>query len=518
MATTSLQQYAQKPRVFILSDISNEPDDAESLCRYLLYANQFETEGLVACTSTWMKNTVHPEDMEKIIDAYAGAVDNLNQHVHPNWPYPSAEHMRSLVKKGAEVYYTYNSSSCSFLSHVKHAADQIQTYGMSAVGIDLPLSPGSQLLYDRILAPSTQPLWILCWGGTNTLAQALLKIDDKYPPEDSKRLLSRIRVHAISDQDDTGAWIRANFPDIFYIASIHGWNQYGLAAWTGISGDKYYGFDAGGPDFSKMEPSWIKENIQIGPLGSAYPDYMYIPEGDTPTFLYLIQNGLGVPECPDYGSWGGRYARTDISAEGLNSSHFSDAVDHVRVENRTYVSNHATIWRWRDAFQNDFAARIQWSMQSDFAKANHHPVVIVNGAKDLTPVRIDAEAGSTVILDAAGTYDPDGGKLNFKWWHYREPTATQWWVDAEVTQLLINPVDPESRKVEVMLPPPEKSAIDLATGKPVEKGQLLHLILEVTDNGTPSLTSYRRVLIQVTNKELRGAAGIETLAEGVKKL
>jgi hypothetical protein len=103
MATSKLQQFAQKPRVFILSDISNEPDDAESLCRYLLYANQFETEGLVACTSTWMKNKVCPQDMEKIVDAYAGAVENLNKHVHPDWPYPSAEHMRGLIKKGPEV-------------------------------------------------------------------------------------------------------------------------------------------------------------------------------------------------------------------------------------------------------------------------------------------------------------------------------------------------------------------------------------------------------------------------------
>jgi hypothetical protein len=102
----NLQTYAQRPRVFILSDISNEPDDAESLCRYLLYANQFETEGLVACTSTWMKNKVCPQDMEKIIDAYAGAVDNLNKHVHPKWLYPTADHMRGLIRKGAEVRLT----------------------------------------------------------------------------------------------------------------------------------------------------------------------------------------------------------------------------------------------------------------------------------------------------------------------------------------------------------------------------------------------------------------------------
>jgi len=398
-------------------------------------------------------------------------------------------------------------------------ANGTQTYGMLAVGTDIPLSEGGQLLYDRIIAPSTQPLWVLCWGGTNTLAQALLKLDDDFDPEDSKRLLSRLRVYAISDQDDTGAWIRNSFPDIMYIASVHGWNHYGMAAWTGISGDKYYGFDQGGPDFTKMEKSWIKENIQIGPLGSAYPDYLYIPEGDTPSFLYLVQNGLGVPDCPNYGSWGGRYVRTDISTEGLNSSHYSDAVDRVRVGERTYISNHATIWRWRDAFQNDFAARIKWSMEPEFAKANHHPVINISGFKGLAPAQVTAEAGSTVTLDASGTYDPDGGKLTFKWWHYREPTATTWSVHEEVMELAIRKLDDEGRKVRITLPPPGKSAVDVLTKEPVAQGQLLHLILEVTDDGTPCLTSYRRVLIQVTNKDLRGGKkGVDAINDAMKKL
>lgn len=127
MATQHVQTYAQKPRVFILSDISNEPDDAESLCRYLLYANQFQTEGLVACTSTWMKNKVCPEDMETIINAYAGAVDNLNQHVHPAWQYPSAESLRSLVRKGAEVSDAWQrSQACPSSFHIHVMADHLR--------------------------------------------------------------------------------------------------------------------------------------------------------------------------------------------------------------------------------------------------------------------------------------------------------------------------------------------------------------------------------------------------------
>lgn len=102
-SSPQFQSFPSKPRVFILSDISNEPDDAESLVRYLLYSNQFRTEGLVACTSTWMKSKVCSQDMHKIVDGYKKVVDNLNVHVHPDDPYPTAQYMRSLIKRGAEV-------------------------------------------------------------------------------------------------------------------------------------------------------------------------------------------------------------------------------------------------------------------------------------------------------------------------------------------------------------------------------------------------------------------------------
>jgi hypothetical protein len=480
--TARCVSFSQRLRVFILSDISNEPDDAESLVRFLLYSNQFDTEGLGAVTSNWMKTKVCPQDMHKIVDAYARAVENLNAHVHPSAQYPPAETLKGLIRSGASVY------------------------GMAAVGDNVRLSDAGKLLLERIRADDQRPLWVLCWGGTNVLAQVLFKIRKEFSEEEAKRLYTKLRVYAISDQDDTGAWLRSNFPSVFYIVSLHGWNQYGLAAWTGISGDNFYGFDKGGPDFSKMTKEWIKDNIQIGPLGSAYPNYMFIPEGDTPTFLYLIQNGLGVPERPDYGSWGGRYARNDISGNGLCSQHYHDAADTVvGLDGRTYRSNQATVWRWRDTFQTDFAARMQWTLSTDFSSANHHPVISVNGSQSVEPLHIECEASSTFTLDASATYDPDGDALAFKWWHYREPTATQWWVEAEVEELKIKNLNPKGSQVEVTLPPPEKCAVDLMSRQALEKGQILHLILEVTDSGSIPLTSYRRIIVQCTNKDLKGS-------------
>ncbi|KAJ5293839.1 hypothetical protein N7508_008660 [Penicillium antarcticum] len=483
-----LQSFPSKPRVFILSDISNEPDDAESLVRYLLYSNQLRTEGLTACTSTWMKNKVCPQDMHKIVDGYEKVVENLNAHAHPDDPYPTADHLRSLIKKGAE------------------------SYGMTAVGDTVALSEGAQALLERITTQENDtkndPLWILCWGGTNVLASALLHLSKTHSPEDSAKLRAKLRIYAISDQDDTGLWIRTTYPDLFYICSVHGWNQYGNATWTGISGDGWYGFDKGGPDPRMISAGWIKENIQIGVFGGCYPDFMFIPEGDTPTFLYLIQNGLGVPEKPGFGGWGGRYVSTHGGGSGV-SGHYSDTADEVvGLDGRSFQSNHATIWRWREAFQVDFAARMQWSLSSDLRDANHHPVAIVNRTSGPAPLELEVEAGAVFRLDASASYDPDPeDSLTFKWYQYKEPSATQWAVKYEVGELGVKPLNEAGSVVEVQMPPPGKCCVELISREAIATGQLLHLILEVKDNGVPALTTYRRIVIQAKNEKLLGGGG-----------
>ncbi|KAJ5654275.1 hypothetical protein N7490_001278 [Penicillium lividum] len=466
---STLLSIPDKPRVFILSDINNEPDDQESLTRYLLYSNQFKTEGICAVTSIWLQDEVHPEAMLAVIDAYGNVTHNLNQHAPFDAPYPSGEHMRSFVKSGPAIY------------------------GMKAVGKDIPLSDAGKLLFNRLQDQTDQPLWVLAWGGTNVLAQALYKIHAEFSTADAAFIRSKIRVYAISDQDDTGAWIRQQYPDIFYIASTTGWNQYGLAAWSGISGT----YDKGGPDLSKITPKWIRENIQIGSYGkTAYPDYEYIMEGDTPTFLYLIQNGLGVREHPEYGSWGGRYMKVTPSTV-LNFNHYADAADRViGLDNETYISNHATIWRWRDAFQNDFAARMQWSLPANVSRANHQPVISINGSVGLAPLNVSVEVGSKICLDAGATEDPDGDSLAFRWFQYKEPGADNWNVAGEVPELNIT-VSHEGRMVQVQIPD-EKLSCD-GMGFNPSGCWLLHLILEVTDNGYHPLTSYKRVLMQTTN-------------------
>lgn len=367
---------------------------------------------------------------------------------------------------------------------------------MDGVGDNVPLSEGAELLLQRVTSSSEDPLWILVWGGTNILAHVLNTIRNR---PDAAALRSKLRVYAISDQDDSGAWIRQQWPDIFYICSVHGWNQYFMSTWIGISG----AVDHGGPDPSKVSKEWLKEHIQIGPLGAQYPDVEYIMEGDTPTFLYLVQNGLGVSERPSYGSWGGRYLSVNVSDKGVPRGHHADTGDRViGMDGKLYHSNKATIWRWRDAFQRDFAGRMQWTLTDDFTKVNHHPIIGIDGNVGITPIQLEADAGSTIVLDASGTYDPDGDRLSFNWFQYVEPSAEQTYHFPEVSTLGIKKVNESGSKVEVTIAPPELSCILFREKKPIKRGLLLHLILEVTDSGSPPLTSYKRLLIQPINNNL----------------
>jgi hypothetical protein len=245
-----------------------------------------------------------------------------------------------------------------------------------------------------------------------------------------------------------------------------------MAAWTGISGDlmrpdKW-------PGAERVTNDWLARHIRKGPLGSLYPPHQYIMEGDTPSFLSLIPNGLNLPERPDYGGWGGRYVKSDLAA-----GHYGDSVDsYVAPDGALYASNQATIFRWREAFQSDFAARVSWSVAENAGQANHPPRPVVNGQPGLRPIELDARPGDRIQLDAAGSGDPDGDGLSYRWFQYAEPSG-----GFRPPRIAIE--GSTAAKASFVVP-----KLDAPTE--------IHVILEATDNGAPALTRYRRVVVAVT--------------------
>ena len=489
-ATPHTDPYVSRPRVIVMTDIANEPDDQMSLVRFLLYSNQFDVEGLVASTSTWMKTRVRPDVIHLVLDAYDKVQPNLLKHA-PG--FPTATELRRVVAPGQPAY------------------------GMAAVGPDKS-SPGAGLIIRAAGKADARPLWILAWGGTNTLAQALLSIRSTGTAEQVDSIVSKLRVYAISDQDDAGPWIRREFPTLSYIAapSTQDGEQYYFATWTGISGDRFYR-NSPGADFTTFSDEWVNAHIRDkGPLGRLYPIPCCIHEGDTPTFLGLIDNGLASAMSPTYGGWGGRYVWRQPNGEtrpfwtqggdsypGRDNSR--DTV--VGVDGRTYTSDQATIWRWRKAFQHDFAARMDWTIKGPGA-ANHNPRVVVNGKPETEPLVLDVQVGAPVTLDAAGTVDPDGDRLTFTWVYY--PEAGTGIPGQPVLERRRPPVGGADGPGQGGIPPaPAVGPREPPQRVVVENGNspraivvpkvagVAHVILAVEDTGTPSLTSYRRVILKM---------------------
>lgn len=448
-----------KHRLIVLSDIEAEVDDTQSFVRLLLYSNQIDIKGLIATTSVWKRTSVAPGSIVKVINAYRKVQPNLLTH---EAGFPEADALLKLVKSG------------------------LPKYGMAGVGEGND-SEGSDMIIKVLEENDERPLWISVWGGANTLAQALYKIKHSKTEADAKRLISKLRVYTISDQDDSGIWMRNNFPDLFYVVSPG--DDYGSATWTGINSF------IKGINNEKISNTWLSQNIQQGhgPLGTEYLDVAWGVEGDTPAFLHLIQNGLNMPERMDWGGWGGRYEfyKPDFSKlkkgnsgapyEPETRAIWTNADDKYTpyryqeygramvFDTVSFSGYKETLWRWRDDFQNDFAARMDWCIKS-FQEANHPPVPILQHSEEIT-----VKSGEGFGLNAQLSTDPDGDNLSFLWFSYPEAGSYK-------KSIITNAENTHAVYVKAPI---------------VDKIETAHIILKVTDKGTPALSRYKRIIVTI---------------------
>ncbi|HEV3258293.1 MAG TPA: nucleoside hydrolase-like domain-containing protein [Gemmataceae bacterium] len=428
-----------RPRLVVLTDIGGDPDDQQSLVRLLLYSNEFDIEGLIAsATGTPAEqkaDVVKPELIRETVEAYGKVRDNLVTH---RAGFPKALDLSERVKAG-------------------NPRRGVQNIGE---GQD---TEGSNWIIRVADQRDERPLNVTIWGGSTELAQALWRVRKDRGEDGLRKFLDRLRVYAIGHQDDTGPWIVENFPDLFYILSK-----------APDGKDKRESAHRGmylGGDEALTSRDWIDAHVRKGhgALGALYPPSTWtdpnphgaLKEGDTPSWFYFLPNGLSDPAHPEWGSWGGRFRP---AGHGL----YRDAADTV---GRT-TDARAAVWRWRPAFQADFQARLDWCIQPP-KTANHPPVVGFRGDVSRHVVRLEARPGERVRLDASGSSDPDGDHLSYHWWVYKE--AGTYSGDVALAK-------DREREAELELP------ADAA-------GKAVHVVLEVTDDGTPALTRYRRVVI-----------------------
>ena len=440
LLTTPPAAAEPKPRLLVLTDIGGDPDDQQSLIRLMVYSNEFEIEGLIASASgtpgELKKAVTKPQLIREIVTAYGRVRDNLARHAER---FPTEEYLRSRVKSGNPQR------------------------GLSAIG-DGHDTEGSRWIIAVADRDDPRPINIVIWGGQTDLAQALWRVRADRGRSGLKKLIARMRVYDISDQDRIVDWIWKEFPGLFYVL--------GKAAKGRDKREAVYrGMYLGG-DQSLTSRDWMEKHIRRnhGPLGALYPTRTWtapnphsaIKEGDTPSWLYFLANGLNAPGHPERGGWGGRFVRT-------RDRIFRDAQDTVGG----VTDGRATVWRWRDAFQRDFQARMDWCVQPR-GGANHQPIVVCESDHSRAVLTRRSEPGGSISLSAAGSRDPDGNKLTYRWWVYPEAGT----YPRKPTMDNVN-----SPQVKITFP--RNAAGDV------------HVVLEVTDDGDPPLTSYRRVVIEV---------------------
>ena len=458
-----------RPRLVVLTDIGGDPDDMQSMRRLMLYSNEFRITGLIASAAgtpgELKKEITHPEFIRDIVQDYAAVQENLRRHAHG---YPPASDLEEVIKRGSSkrgIPYIGAEYSTEGSEHIIHAVDA-----------------------------SEEPLYVVIWGGAHDLAQALFDVSRKRSLKETALFVSKLRVYAIGDQDGwqskhmggTGAWIRAHFTSIRYVEP----GSPGIERFTSLFRGMYQNDSKGGRHpviqlvRNEVVPmnhqAWVEKNVRKkhGPLGTGYPvtgqnphssrNTRGVKEGDTPSWFFVLSNGLGDPEQPTWGGWGGRFQRD-------KGGHFIGAEDeHWSGNKDDALRRKWTVARWRKSYQNDFQARMDWCVQT-YSNANHHPVAYLNGDRGRDIVKTTVSSGQIVHLSAMKSSDPDGDHLRYNWWQYQE---------AGSLESTISISDPSAEHAHFKAPS-------------VDAVKTIHIILEVIDNGSPKLTSYRRLVVTV---------------------
>jgi len=457
----------QRPRYMALTDITGDPDDQQSLVRFMVYANDIEIVGILLAPFGSMSGA--ESATHSVISGYEQVRSNLLLH---DDRYPTADYLRSVVKK----HRSYPDGHGDFGQGAGVWQDHVGA-GKS--------TEASNFLIQELEKDDPRPLWCGIWGGPVVLSQACYDIWNSGRTEARKiELLNKIRVWDVLTQDASYFYVEQ------YLSQYVHWCK-SDTSWIGM-----YKRDFPGAPNSNCDLSWANANIvnNHSALGTKYPASASGPsgvkEGDTPSYTFLIPNGLNPDFVEDWGSWGGQFkrsggqsAKSGFGNSGAGPTRWTDEENALLARGENWIKRLTAVARWRDDMNRDFAARMDWCVMNK-SGANHNPVAAFNGDKSLNVVYLNASAGQTVQLSALGSSDPDGNTISYRWTHYFEAEKSSGkGLYNNGSAISIS----NSTSMNASLTVPSSAA-----------GKNIHVILEVADNGTLNMKSYRRIIIKVS--------------------
>lgn len=443
---------AQKPRIVVLTD--SEIDDRCSMAHLLLCSSDVDIAAMIQTNSCFQKHGWSSEHwLEAQLDHYAEVYDNLRVH---DAGYPHPDTLRHRVYVGDE--------DINHLAKNFNARDQYPGQPSLIDPAEWAETPGSEALVRILRDDDPRKVFLQAWGGSNTLAKALQVLHDRYPA-DYHRACQKAILYNIWYQDPAGPYIEQYHPEVTMLLSFH------------FAGTWDYGSQNFTSDFVTR---WLHRDH--GQLAADYTQ-SYISEGDSPAFLYSLQNGLRSYEDPTYGGWGGQF---------------------FRVYGNVYRdTDRGSYMRWVEYANRDLQERCRWAVTPRYEDANHKPVITPVG-----PLDRQVKAGETVTLQVEVS-DDNMIDLDLLWSH-REGLSRQKGVTRE--QFEKNTLGAPQRLDQIWWQYYEagtcRTHVDLRfmqktpgtvtfTAPAVTEPETLHIVFQVTDMNKCGLTAFTRFILTV---------------------
>ena len=493
-----------KIRTIITQDA--EVDDQNSLRHFLFYANEVDLQGIIQTSSKFhwigVPGAVKPKKtgkadfegievsgpfdapyrwpgtdwMMRVIDDYEKDYPNLIRHAEG---YPTPEYLRSVTKVGNIGYEGETEAP----------------------------TEGSELIRKHILDDDERTLYLQVWGGTNTIARALMDIESAYRdtpewPALREKITRKVVITACGEQDPAYRnYVAEAWPEIPFVKTLQ-MRSYAYPWFVMPEGESKDTLRAG---FMKNEIltgksaltagycTWLDghryegegENAQFGAnpniihewfgakMGMPFTPqkYDFLSEGDSPTYILLFPWGFRTLENYAWGGMAGRYHKVEgqYNSKGQALNIWDVSMDRY-TDRDGKTTEVESMWPYVADVQRDFAARAAWAGTDTYEQGEHAPKLFIREGLDQT-----IKPGETMKLHASAE-SPDGDAVVIRAWIYNEASAAC----AAETKLICDGSD-----VQVRVP------------SEAAPGEQIHVIFKAQAQGHFRLVHYQQVIITV---------------------